>query len=69
MPNKLIGYDGIEYKIGDRIELHPGTDLWMRGARFGEVVGTSLTPDDRVRVKLDKLKGVFSGPMDRFRKI
>lgn len=23
---------------GDRVQLHPATDLWMRGARYGEVV-------------------------------
>ena len=22
---------------GDRVELHPATDLWMRGSRFGTV--------------------------------
>jgi hypothetical protein len=22
----------------DRFEIHPGLDLWMRGARFGELV-------------------------------
>ena len=49
------GYDGRTFTIGDRIELHPGTDLWMRGARYGEVVGLSLTKDDRVRIKLDAL--------------
>ena len=25
------------FKPGDRVELHPATDLWMRGARFGTV--------------------------------
>lgn len=28
----------MHYKIGDRVELHPATDAWMRGDRFGEVV-------------------------------
>lgn len=42
----------------------------VRGARFGKVVGLSLTPNDRVHVKLDKLPGrKFSGPADRFRKL
>ena len=36
---KVKGYDGREYGIGDRVELHPGCDLWMQGARYGEVVG------------------------------
>ena len=26
-----------DFTPGDRIELHPATDLWMRGARFGTV--------------------------------
>jgi hypothetical protein len=25
--------------VGVRIELHPGCDLWMRGARFGTITG------------------------------
>ena len=67
---RAIGYDGIEYRVGDRVELHPGCDLWMQGARYGEVVGMSLTKEDKVRVVLDKLPKVkFSGPGDRFRKI
>lgn len=31
----MTGYDGIPYEIGDRVELHPGIDLWMFGARYG----------------------------------
>lgn len=27
-----------DIKSGDRIQLHPGTDMWMRGARYGVVV-------------------------------
>lgn len=60
-------------KIGDRVELHPGTDDWMRGDRYGTVVGfgrsreyvdtftkkrSSVRP---VRVQLDK-----SGKVKRF---
>jgi hypothetical protein len=63
------GYDGVGYTIGDRVELHPGMDLWMRGARYGRVVALSLTPRDRVRVTLDRLFGerTISGAEDRFR--
>ena len=53
----LIGYDGNGYNVGDRVELHPGTDLWMRGARYGTVIQRSLTNVDRVRVELDKRPG------------
>lgn len=64
------GYDGNEYDIGDRVELHPGTDLWMRGARFGEVVGVASTEKDRVRVRLDRLPNTtFAGTEDTFRKV
>lgn len=32
------GFDGNGIKVGDRVELHPANDLWMRGARFGTVL-------------------------------
>jgi hypothetical protein len=40
-----------ELRVGDRIEMHPASDAWMRGDRFGEVlkVGRKL-----VTVKLDR---------------
>lgn len=65
----VYGYDALGYTVGDRVELHPATDLWMRGARYGEVVGMSLTPLDRVRVKIDKTGRVYSGSADTFRRI
>lgn len=44
------------FPVGERVEMHPATDLWMRGAKFGTVVDTS-----RIRpflwVKLDRLRG------------
>jgi hypothetical protein len=54
--------------IGERVELHPGTDLWARGARYGEVVnergGTYFIRMDNKRIRrLVKL------PRDRFKKI
>ena len=64
----MTGYDGNGYGVGDRVELHPGCDLWARGARFGVVVGVSLTTRDRVKVKLDKMPSrLFSGSEDTFR--
>ena len=63
------GYDGIGYTIGDRVELHPRTDLWMGGARYGEVVGLSLTPDDRVRVRVDRTVLTIRGSEDTFRRV
>lgn len=66
----MTGYDGSVYGIGDRVELHPATDLWMQSARYGTVVGRSLTRGDRVRVQLDKLPHrTFAGPEDLFRRV
>jgi hypothetical protein len=38
-------------KVGTRIEIHPATALWMRGARFGTVVKVTRT---KVHVDVDK---------------
>lgn len=64
------GYDGREIRTGDRVELHPATDLWMRGARYGTVVRPSTTPKDRVHVTLDAFpnrQSPFAGSADTFR--
>ncbi len=64
------GYDGSAYNVGDRVEIHPGTDLWISGARFGTVVRMSLTPNDRVQVVMDKVPTRrFSAPADTFRRV
>ena len=66
----LTGYDGNGYDVGDRVEIHPATDLWMRGARYGVVVRKSLTPADRVHVRMDKLAHrTFAGHEDTFKRI
>lgn len=66
----VIGYDGIPYGVGDRVELHPGCDLWMRGARLGTVHSFSLTPNDRVKVRMDhpQVRNLVGGSEDTFRK-
>lgn len=40
---------------GMRVELHPATDYWMRGAKFGTVVSTGTK---YVHVKLDNVSGI-----------
>lgn len=40
-------------KIKDRVELHPSTDAWMMGDRYGEVVAIAST-GRYVKVLLDK---------------
>ncbi len=65
---EVTGYDGLAYGVGDRVELHPATDLWMRGARYGVVTAIASTPADRVRVRLDKLpRPIFAGSADTLR--
>ena len=27
-----------DIRVGDRVKIHPATDLWMRGVRFARVV-------------------------------
>lgn len=50
---------------GKRVELHPGCDLWMRGARFGEI--TNVSADGVVSVKMDhkQVKRIQKLPRDR----
>lgn len=36
MAMKTLPY---QFEVGDRVQLHPAMDLWMRGAKFGTVVG------------------------------
>lgn len=40
----------IDFKSGERIELHPATDLWMSGARYGTVEKVTACA---VHVRLD----------------
>ena len=59
----------MELKAGDRIEMHPATDHWMRGDRYGEVryvfASTGI-----VLVALDKsMKVLTVHPMNIFRKV
>lgn len=39
-----------DFKIGQRVQLHPATDLWMRGSRWGTVVAIGRK---FVRIRLD----------------
>lgn len=49
----MTGYDGSTYELGDRVEIHPQTELWLSGVRFGTVIGMRSTPKDRVHVRFD----------------
>ena len=48
--------------VGTRVELHPATDRWMMGDRFGEVVKVTRT---LVHVRMDRSgKTIRFGPED-----
>lgn len=47
-----------DFKKGQRVQLHPGTDRWMRGDRYGEIFGIGRR---YLAVKMDK-----SGDIVRF---
>lgn len=49
----LIDYEGNTLGIGSRVELHPACDLWMRGARFGNV--HSIKEDNGTTVALVRM--------------
>lgn len=34
--------------VGRRVELHPSTDQWMRGDRYGEIVRTTISTANRL---------------------
>ena len=43
------------YTTGTRIELHPATDAWMRGDRYGEIVAVQCRRGRVVyRVRMDR---------------
>ena len=46
-----------DFTVGQRVQMHPATDLFMRGARFGDVVSIGRKV---IRVKLDKLSRPIS---------
>ena len=43
-------------RIGERVELSPGTDAWARGDRYGEIVAVveRCGQVTSVRVKMDR---------------
>lgn len=41
-------------KIGDHVGLHPATDRWMRGDKFGVVTSTSRAGAGSIGVKFDR---------------
>ena len=50
-------YTTKSFRESMRVELHPATDLWMRGARFGSVTKVERT---KVHVWVDALHRVVA---------
>jgi hypothetical protein len=48
-----------DFKVDERVTLHPATDLWMRGARYGTVAKIGRTA---ITVDLDLLGRVRVAP-------
>ena len=77
------GYDGVTYTVGDRVEIHPSTQTWMIGLRYGTVkkirprtayeVDINFWSMDQVRVEMDAYKGLLPharyGSVCTFRKV
>jgi hypothetical protein len=53
---------------GQRIEIHPSTDEWMMGDRYGEII--EITESGKFRVMLDKsMREIFVHPRKIYRYI
>jgi hypothetical protein len=55
-----------DFKVGQRIELHPATNLWMAGARYGTMVRLGRK---HVHVRLDRVPGVKRVPVELLRPV
>jgi len=54
------------WHVGDRVQLHPGTDRWMMGDRYGDVVRIGMK---KVHVKLDRSGKTIGFPPDRLQRV
>ncbi len=52
--------------MGDRVQLHPGTDAWMRGDRYGRIVCTGskyahviMDSGRHLKIRLDNILEVI----------
>ena len=43
------------FKVGERVQLHPATDAWMMGDRYGEVIKVGTR---RIHIKMDRSEKV-----------
>lgn len=62
-PVAMTGFDGAPVKVGDSVEMHPATDQWKSGQRFGKVtkivMGSPLTAHIRIGRQTIKADGIY----------
>jgi hypothetical protein len=61
-----------DFRVGQRVQLHPGTDRWMMGDRYGEIVRVDRTrgSEGQVQILLDtSCKRIWFLPRDVLRGI
>lgn len=51
----------LQFRIGDRVQLHPATDAWMMGDRFGTVVKIGRKLVHVLMVRSGKVRRVAPG--------
>lgn len=47
------------FTVGDRVEIHPRFDAWMRGAKYGDIIKVYGVNGSIIRVKLDRMRKAF----------
>ena len=52
----------MEFKIGQRVQISPGYDAWMRGDRYGEIERITTKS---IHIRLDKSKRILKVPVSR----
>lgn len=59
------GESVVDFGSGDRVELHPALDLWMQGARYGNVLpARAYHKVTMVRVDVDRVGVRYFNPCD-----
>jgi hypothetical protein len=57
----------VEIMLGQRVELHPNTDEWMMGDRYGQIIDIS-SETGNIRVLMDKsLRELIVHPRNVYR--
>ncbi len=65
MTEHTYGESVLDFGTDDRVELHPATDWWMRGARYGTVMRPrQYHAPTTVKVKLDRAGIVYVSPQN-----